>query len=746
MVLERLRQGWEQNKLRAWLQKEMPANPQWKVLISNELWLCPICLEAGAQFRKADDLFEAAAIHLGQMCEKFKEGQREPVLPLEKLVATARYLCAEEKLQDDPAWQQKTRSGLWFCPYCLRETPGKFAANGTADRGTLEGIARHLTTCQAYQGGHGVAKSAAEVRAASQRANLQGETIELARKKLGNDPVWQIHSTLDRWVCPYCRHIIGKIEFRQGVFVPESLIIGVAQHLVQECDPYKNRFPEATNAKELEEAAMAEELLGDPRQIGFDSTNATQKTPIPTGPNLATMDPKQRLLYMKDQVVKERAWQQRTSEGAWFCPYCARETDVEFPLDGRINMSVVERIFKHVENCHVFDHGRGRVKPLEAIAAALKEQESATKAAVQVLQKMNESPVWRVKDPDGRWVCPYCRKVMATINISTEMQLQRGAPGQIAKHLIEHCAAYKAKTQPAASVAELEAVFKKPPTPEPQAQRVERTPIPEELLRSINEEMASSRAKNNLSDDMKKSLEEAKKRQLQMLPEAPTIDGLDFGVVFRPCAHVAGDFYDFVRVGPDELGILMGDVSGHGIEAGMVMALVRKVISMNARGRSSPREALVISNPEIYPDIDRRTFITGFYGVFHQQTKAFKFVRAGHNPLLVFNPARTPTLQSFEPKGMALGMDRGPRFESTLEEQTIQLQSGDLVFLYTDGLSEAADGSGDELGVTRIGDWLQKYGKYDVDYLLHKVSSELLKFHGSEEMEDDVTMIGFKIQ
>lgn len=742
-MLERMRQGWEQNKLRAWLQKEMPANPQWKVLITPDLWLCPICLEAGAQFRKADDLFEAAAIHLSQMCEKFKDGLREPALPLDKLVATARYLCAEERVQTDPAWQQRSRTGVWYCPYCVRDTPARMPANGAPDRAFLEAVARHFVSCPGYQNGHGTPKAAQDVRTAARRADLQTETLEVVKKKLGNNEVWQVRSSRGRWVCPYCRHIIGSIEYKDSILLPEATVMQVTNHLVNECEPYRNRENEAGSAKQLQEIASSEELFGDPGSTGGPMLDAAPAKAA--GAAAAAMDPKQRLLWMKDQIVQSKAWQQRTSGGIWYCPYCVRETDVQFPLDGRINMAVVERIFGHVDHCFAYDHGRGSPKPLEAVAAVVRDAEAVVKAAAQVRQKMAESPVWRVKDPEGAWVCPYCRKLMKNINISTEVQLQKGAPPLIAKHLIEHCSAYKNKTQPASRIQELESVFKKPEPAVTVPKHATPTPMPEELMRSINEEIASARGKKDLSAEMKQSLEEAKKRQLQMLPDAPVIPGLDFGVVFRACSHVAGDFYDFPRIGPDELGILMGDVSGHGIEAGMVMALVKKVISIHGKGRSSPRETLVISNPEIYPDIDRRTFITGIYCIFHEKTKKLKVARAGHNPLILFNAARTPPVQSFEPKGMALGMDKGPRFEANLEELEIQMQDGDMVFLYTDGLAEATNPAGEEFGTQRILDLVQKFGKYDVDYLLHKVDSDLTKFRGEKEMDDDLTMIGFKI-
>ncbi len=740
-MLERLSRGWEQSKIRSWLQKEMPGNASWRVLITPDLWLCPICLEAGAQFRKADDLYEAAAIHLTQMCEKYKAGQKDPVVPLDKLTATARYLCAEERVQIEPAWQQRNRQGLWFCPYCVKETNARLGPKGQADRSALEAIARHLIGCPAWENGHGKAKPAQDVRQVVQRADLFLETLELTRKKLGDDPVWQVTSSRGRFVCPFCRHIVGSIEVQNSIFVPEATIHAVTTHLATDCESFGARLPQAHGTKELQEAAANEELFGDPKTLGGSLDLSAE----PAGPKpVEAMDRNARLLWAKEQILRTKAWQQHTAEGQWFCPFCARETDAHLPLDGKINNVVIERIYDHVDNCFAFEHGRGKLKPIDVIAAAVSRGNAMFKAAAQVAQKISASAHWRVRDPEGYWVCPYCRQAIQQIPIATEVQLKKSAPNQIARHMIENCAAYKDKVAPATTVAELEAIFKKKVEPAHQIV-ADRTPIPEDLMRQINEEMASVKAQSGVSNEMKKSLESAKKTQMQMLPDLPKIPGLDFGVIFKACSVVAGDFYDFIRINPDELGILMGDVSGHGIEAGMVMALVRKVINIHARGRTSPKDTLMVSNPEIYPDIDRRTFITCMYCVLNEKTRMLKVARAGHNPLILFNPARTPAVATYEPKGMALGMDKGPRFSAVLEEIEIPLQSGDMMFIYTDGLAEATNMAGEEFGIERIIELVQKYGKYEVEYLMHMTDLELTKFRGDKEMEDDITLLGFKI-
>ncbi|CAG0933569.1 partial Phosphoserine phosphatase RsbU, partial [Planctomycetaceae bacterium] len=197
-------------------------------------------------------------------------------------------------------------------------------------------------------------------------------------------------------------------------------------------------------------------------------------------------------------------------------------------------------------------------------------------------------------------------------------------------------------------------------------------------------------------------LKRARTVQLSMLPKIPAIDGLDIQTHYQPCDAVGGDFYDFFSVSPWELGIVMGDVSGHGIDAALTMAMAKKSIQLNGKGRSSPRETLLVTCADLAQDLPGNSFVTVFYGVLDLRTWRLTFASAGHTPPILFNPDRTPQLQVIPTRGVVMGAAFMKAMEQSLIEQSVQLRLGDTLFLYTDGLTEAPNPLGDQFGEPRV--------------------------------------------
>lgn len=523
-------------------------------------------------------------------------------------------------------------------------------------------------------------------------------------------PVWNVFASRSQWLCPFCGQVGAAILART------ELVDKALAHLCDKCPVFHTGVREPRFSKDQ-------------------------------------LDQKALFLEVKNQIVANPAWQQRNVQGHWYCPYCVRDSEVQIPLDGKINLEVVDKMYKHVESCFAFDHGRGGQKTLAELQRAIGAADAVTKMVILVKQRIAQSPVWRVKDPKGFWICPYCRQVMLSISASSQMVLTQTAPAQIAAHLVNHCLAYRAKKEPAANELELEAIFRPAaPTPPPGVlppvdTNAQTRIITDQMIKSMQKELAAVKANQQVDVDTRRGLAEAAKRQMQMLPDLPKLPGFDFHVTYKPMSHVAGDFYDFPRVTEDSIGILIGDVAGHGIEAGMVMALVKKVISIHSKGKVSPKAALVAANLDIYPDLDRQTFATVCYCVLNQTTKELAITRAGHNPIYIFNPARSPNLLSLEPKGMPVGVDKGMRFEAMLEEIVVQLQAGDMVLIYTDGIPETTNPKGEEFGFERVQQQLAQYGAVDPKVLLTMLDLAVNEFRGAQRaVEDDITVIGIKVK
>jgi sigma-B regulation protein RsbU (phosphoserine phosphatase) len=247
-------------------------------------------------------------------------------------------------------------------------------------------------------------------------------------------------------------------------------------------------------------------------------------------------------------------------------------------------------------------------------------------------------------------------------------------------------------------------------------------------------------------EEMQTGLRTARARQLHMLPAIPTVPGVEFHAVYSPATNLSGDFYDFITVGEGLIGISLGDVSGHGIEAGILMGMVKKAIQIHAKGRTSAAETLIVANKDLARDLGGETFFSASYGILDTRSRAFRFARAGHSPAILVNPDRDPPLLEVKPNGMVIGPDRtGKRFAAVLQEQEVLLQPGDLVFQYTDGVVEAPDRERIEFGEARVRDLLLKHARTDLRDAVGAVEDAVYAHIGSSDQEDDITMIAFRI-
>lgn len=522
---------------------------------------------------------------------------------------------------------------------------------------------------------------------------------EWVAAKMAQAPSWRVIAIDTQWLCPLCGQV-GAI-FKNEERLTDLIIV----HLTEKCSIFKSG---QTNAPYTSEALGA----------------------------------KKSYIEIKHAVVNDALFQQRDKGRKWYCPYCMKQTEVSIPEDGKLATLTIDEIHRHVVACYGYDHGHGQPKTLGELRQTISDQDRMQETIDHVKNLMASSPVWRVKSHDGHWVCPHCRQVLRSIDVSSNILMYQTAPYPIAEHLIETCAAYKANSIAAEAVSEMDKIVTQDG---PKAAPAPRGSVSEELLASLKTELDAVRNQVGKDSDLQKNLEEARKKQLRMLPDLPKIPGFDFEVIYKPCSHVAGDLYDFIKVSENEIGILMGDVSGHGVDAALVMSLARKVFQMQAKGRSSPWDTLVTSNMEIHPDLDGKTFITTAYGVLNTKTKMLNFARAGHNPLIVYNEKRDPQILLSEPKGMAVGMDKGPRFAAGLEEVDVQLQSGDMMLWYTDGVSETR-GKGDaEFGIEGILEVVKKYAKLDAKVLLHMCELARTEFQVGEQ-DDDVTIIAIRVE
>lgn len=242
---------------------------------------------------------------------------------------------------------------------------------------------------------------------------------------------------------------------------------------------------------------------------------------------------------------------------------------------------------------------------------------------------------------------------------------------------------------------------------------------------------------------LSRELSIAREVQQKLLPQQiPNLDGLSIAASSVPAQEVGGDYYDFVRLDEHRLGVIIGDVSGKGTSAAFYMAEMQGIFQSVSRLASTPYEFLNLANTALAHSLDRNVFISVIYGILDVRKEEFIVARAGHCPVAIVGQARPARF--LRSKGMGLGLDRGTIFQENLEEETISLEPGDVFALYTDGVVESRNGSGEEYGYDRLLAVLETNRPEDAEFIHAAVLEDLAQFLNNREYDDDMTLLIIK--
>ena len=244
----------------------------------------------------------------------------------------------------------------------------------------------------------------------------------------------------------------------------------------------------------------------------------------------------------------------------------------------------------------------------------------------------------------------------------------------------------------------------------------------------------------------------AREIQQKLLPSGPLkVTGLAVTAFCEPAREVAGDYYDFLPITDSMIGLLIADVAGKGLAAGLYMAQLKVIVQSLSRLHHEPKEFLCAVNKVVSANLDGKSFITMLYGVIDVERREMTFARAGHCPL-IHVPAKAPAgmrkAQMLVPDGLVVGLqiDDGTMFDNLLQEQTVKLEPGDLVVWFTDGISETMNEAFDCFGEDRLAQVVEQYAHLPFDQLRSYILAELRAFAGGADQHDDMTMILMKIE
>jgi sigma-B regulation protein RsbU (phosphoserine phosphatase) len=241
---------------------------------------------------------------------------------------------------------------------------------------------------------------------------------------------------------------------------------------------------------------------------------------------------------------------------------------------------------------------------------------------------------------------------------------------------------------------------------------------------------------------LERELQVAREVQSSLLPrQMPQVPGWTFAAHWQPARQVAGDYYDFFPLPDRRLGTVIADVSGKGMPAALFMAMTRSTVRAGVGHVSSPAQGIALANRLICSDATGGMFVTLFYAQLDLETGEMTYVNAGHNPPLLLRAGdERPT--ELRRTGMALGV----LADTLFEQRTVRLDPGDLVFLYTDGITDATDDQEREFGAERLRQALARGRNAPLAALVASVKGALDEHTGGGAAFDDVTMMAARRQ
>ncbi|MGC9436030.1 MAG: SpoIIE family protein phosphatase [Methanomicrobiales archaeon] len=257
-------------------------------------------------------------------------------------------------------------------------------------------------------------------------------------------------------------------------------------------------------------------------------------------------------------------------------------------------------------------------------------------------------------------------------------------------------------------------------------------------LRSYMEELRRTTAE---AERIGRELEIAHQIQESFLPDRPPrLPGLDIAGRNIPALEVGGDFYDFIELTGKKQGLVIADVSGKGVPAALFMALSRTLIRASAENRTDPRVAIELANRLISRDARTSMFVTAFYAIVDPGARELTYVNAGHNPPLLVRGASGST-EWLQADGIALGVLEEMVFESV----QVALSPGDLVVMYTDGVTEAQNEANEEFGEDRLVEMVTRSRSLDAESVLDAIITAITDHAGTHPQHDDITLLVLKV-
>ena len=275
---------------------------------------------------------------------------------------------------------------------------------------------------------------------------------------------------------------------------------------------------------------------------------------------------------------------------------------------------------------------------------------------------------------------------------------------------------------------------------------------PEEIgaiARAFNDISAKFRkAQENIVEQERiyKEMQVAQEIQHSLLPRrVPEVSGYDIASYYKAAKEVGGDYYDFMNVDNDTLGVVVADVSGKGVPGSLVMTMIRTAMRMEARGNHSAADVMSRMNEFVMDDMKKGMFVTVFYVILDSRNRVISYSSAGHNPMILFR-AETRETYFLNPRGFPVGINLPDDrlFKKSIDVEKIKLKKDDMLIIYTDGVTEAMNEKREQYGEERLLHLIRENADKSPQEFIDSLNEDISRFTGDEPQNDDITVVSIK--
>ncbi len=688
------------------IKQKLSNEPSWGYFALNGKWICPYCLSS-VNKRSGRSREDSISVHL-DTCRGFGNGHGQ-IQQVEVIARRQQFENLIHLADSDPAWRVYDQTGSWYCPACLDRIASVRIQGGQLTSFVYQAMAEHLSRCGAYL--RGARPSPEDVQRARDRAIRFPALLQTLQQNL-QFPSWRYLDAMGLWVCPCCLKHVPRVRIAKDTDwgrAPEH----IAQHLLQECAAYANDPNAVQPENVVRDAAAASVPVMQPSGL--------QRTPLPGG---MVSPPSNRTPALGNSIPQARS---ATPSG-----------------NVRIDPGMTPPIAKPITGSGRYPltpPGTSRF-PSGHTPIGMRRTDTTPTGAPPVNAPHTNTPT---NDNTPKWSPPKgSASISPPINKAPESDQKKNNKddtlfGKLPEDFLN-----------ATSLGGLDEANDGHDSIEPAIS----LPADDNTSSDSDEERQAfnwmDEAENHEPDSVsiptpeRTDMIKAVAVQQGLMQKPPDIPGYSFGACYEACSDISGDFYQFIRLPDGRVGFALGDVSGHGVQAGLIMSMAKKTFEIYASMGMSPAETLSKVNDSIARDLGGKLFISMVYALLDPTQRTITWARAGHNPSIRFNPD-DGEIEEIKPPGMVVGMKSGPMFANSIKEQVTSVRSGDIILLYTDGITETMNLQQEEFETDRLFDVIKKFGSEGPDVLVSRIMEIIRHFRGPQPPSDDATLLALRV-